>query len=334
MKFNNNGIPCFLLASGNLMPAIGLGTFGSDYAAAESVARMVRGAVLAGYRHVDCAAVYENEAEIGNVLASLFRENKITRDEIWITSKVWNDMHGEGKVIEACKKTLQNLQLDYLDQYLIHWPFPNYHPPGCDAQSRSKDSKPYIHEEYMIAWRQMEQLVDEGLVKTIGSSNMTIPKMKLLLRDARIKPDVEQMELHPHFQQQELFDFCVEHNIQPVAYSPMGSPGRPERDRTRDDTVDLEDPVIENIAERLKVTPAYVALRWAIQRGQIPIPFSLNHYKDNLEASTGVSLTEEDMIAISQIDKNCRLIKGHVFLWKEDQTWEDLWDINGEITPA
>ncbi len=122
---------------------------------------------------------------------------------------------------------------------------------------------------------------------------MTIPKLKLLLRDAKIKPVCNEMELHPHFQQQELFNFCIENNIQPIAYCPLGSPGRPERDRTPDDTVDLEDQVIIKIADRLNVTPAQVAIKWAIQRGQIPIPFSVNHFFENLEAAANIQLTEE-----------------------------------------
>jgi alcohol dehydrogenase (NADP+) len=183
----------------------------------------------------------------------------------------------------------------------------------------------------MNTWRQMEQLVEEGLVKNIGTSNMTIPKLKLLLRDARIKPACNEMELHPLFQQQELFNFCLLNDIQPIAYCPLGSPGRPDRDRTPDDFVDLEDPVIIKIAERLNTLPAAVAIKWAIQRGQIPIPFSVNHYFENLEAVANVRLTENDMEEISNLDRNCRLIKGQVFLWKENQSWEDLWDLNGKI---
>jgi alcohol dehydrogenase (NADP+) len=184
----------------------------------------------------------------------------------------------------------------------------------------------------MKTWRQMEKLVEDGLVKNIGTSNMTIPKLKLLLRDAEIKPVSNEMELHPHFQQQELFDFCVKNNIQPIAYCPLGSPGRPDRDRTPDDTVDLEDEVIIKIAERVKVSPAQVAVKWAVQRGQIPIPFSVNHFFENLEAAVKIRLSENDMEEISKIDKNCRLIKGQVFLWKDNQSWEDLWDVKGEIT--
>ena len=129
-------------------------------------------------------------------------------------------------------KSLADLKLDYLDLFLVHWPFPNFHPPGCDVSSRSPDAKPYIHENYMRTWRAMESLIDRGLVRHIGTSNMTVPKLKLVLRDARIKPAVNEMELHPHFQQPELFGFVVDNRIQPVGYCPLGSPGRPERDRT------------------------------------------------------------------------------------------------------
>jgi diketogulonate reductase-like aldo/keto reductase len=139
------------------------------------------------------------------------------------------------------------------------------------------------------------------------------------------------MELHPHFQQPELLKFCLDNNIQPIAYCPLGSPGRPERDRTPEDTVDLEDQVITKIAERHHVTPAQVAIKWSIQRGQIPIPFSVNHFYENFEAAVKVVLTDKDMAEISKIDKNCRLIKGQVFLWKDNQSWEDLWDIDGLI---
>jgi diketogulonate reductase-like aldo/keto reductase len=259
----------------------------------------------------------------------------VRREDLWITSKLWNDKHAEKDVIPSCEKTLKDLQLDYLDLYLIHWPFPNFHPPGCTVQSRSSDARPYIHEDYMKTWRQLEKLVEMGLVKQIGTSNMTIPKLKLLLRDAEIRPAVNEMELHPHFQQPELFDFVTASGIVPIGYSPVGSPGRPERDRTPEDTVDTEDPVIMGIANRLGVHPAIVCIKWAVQRGQVPIPFSVRraNYLANVRAVVTPPLTDEDMRAIAKIDRNCRLIKGQVFLWKPDQSWEDLWDSNGQITP-
>nr|HPR61927.1 aldo/keto reductase [Prolixibacteraceae bacterium] len=178
------------------------------------------------------------------------------------------------------------------------------------------------------AWRQMEKLVDLGLVKSIGTSNMTITKMEMLLRDCKIKPVVNEMEIHPHFQQPELFKFMRENNIQPIGFSPIGSPKRPERDRTPDDTVDIEDPVIVGIAKRLNVHPAVVCIKWAVQRGQVTIPFSVNETKlfSNLQAVISEPLTETEMIEISKIDKNNRLIKGQVFLWEGAKSWEELWE--------
>jgi alcohol dehydrogenase (NADP+) len=247
------------------MPAIGLGTFGSDSnrsvsadVVADHVSDAVRGAAAVGYRHFDCASVYGNEAAIGRSLAEII-VGGLRREEIWVTSKLWNDKHAEDDVIASCRQSLADLRLDYLDLYLIHWPFPNFHPPGCDVTSRSADAKPYIHANFMRTWRKMEELVDLGLVRHIGTSNTTIPKLRLLLRDARIKPAVNEMELHPHFQQPELFRFVVENGIQAIGYSPIGSPGRPERDRTLEDTSPTEDPVIVKIAENT----AFILLLYA-----------------------------------------------------------------------
>jgi diketogulonate reductase-like aldo/keto reductase len=188
----------------------------------------------------------------------------------------------------------------------------------------------------MRTWRKMEALVELGLVRHIGTSNMTIPKLTLVLRDARIRPAVNEMELHPHFQQPELFEFVVDHAIQPVGFSPIGSPGRPERDRTPQDSSPIEDPVILEIARNHGIHPAVVCIKWAVQRGQTAIPFSVNprNYLANLRGVASDPLTEPEMQAIASIDRNCRLIKGQVFLWKPVQDWEDLWDVNGEITPA
>jgi diketogulonate reductase-like aldo/keto reductase len=327
-------VPRRTLASGATMPAIGLGTFGSDHAPADLVAAAVADALELGYRHVDCAAVYRNEAEIGAVLERAIRGG-IARDDLWITSKLWNDRHAPADVAPAFEQSLRDLRLDHLDLYLVHWPFPNTHQPGVDVGSRDSNAKPYLHERFMDTWAELEKLVDRGLVRHIGTSNMTVPKLRLVLRDARIRPAANEMELHPHFQQPELFDLVVGEGIVPIGYSPIGSPARPERDRTPDDSVDIEDPVIVAAAERLGVHPAVVCIRWAIQRGQVPIPFSTKrrNLAANLAGAVGAPLTDAEMSAIAGIDRNCRLIKGHVFLWKSGQSWEDLWDLDGTITP-
>jgi alcohol dehydrogenase (NADP+) len=327
-------VPRRRLRSGAELPAIGLGTFGSDHASGEAVAQAVLGAASAGYRHFDCAAVYGNEHLVGAALERVL-EGGVRREELWVTSKLWNDRHAPADVVPAFRRSLADLRLDRLDLYLVHWPFPNFHPPGCDATSRSPDARPYIHEAFMRTWRELEKLVDLGLVRHIGTSNMTIPKLRLLLRDARIPPACNEMELHPHFQQPELFRYVVEQGIVPIGYSPLGSPARPERDRVTGDTVDLEDPAVVRIARAHAVHPAAVCVKWAVQRGQVPIPFSVRreHYLANLRAVVEDPLTDAEMRDLAAIDRDCRLIKGQVFLWKEGQSWTDLWDPGGEITP-
>jgi alcohol dehydrogenase (NADP+) len=316
------------------MPAVGLGTFGSDNYTPAVVAEAVIGAAEVGYRHFDCASVYGNEAQIGGALQKVL-ESGIDREELWITSKVWNDKHGKGDVRASCEKSLADLKIDYLDLYLIHWPFPNAHAVGVDVTSRDNHAKPYIHESYMRTWREMEELVDMGLVRHIGTSNVTIPKLERILPDARIKPAVNEMELHPHFQQPELYKYVVDHDMVAIGYSPIGSPSRPLRDRTPDDTVDVEDPVIVAIANRLNVHPAVVCVKWAVQHGHVPIPFSVKRaqYLTTLKAVVADPLTDDEMSAVAEINRNNRLIKGQVFLWKVGQTWEDLWDVGGTITP-
>lgn len=325
-------VPQRMLSTGDMMPGIGLGTFGSDRYGPEEIAAAVHGALRAGYRLIDCAACYGNETQIGPVFEEAFREG-LSRDDVFIISKVWNDAHQYADVIASCKKSLTDLRLDYLDGYLVHWPFPNYHAPGCDGDARNPDSRPYIHEEFMETWSAMEQLVRDGLVRNPGVSNVTIPKLKLILRDAGIKPALNEMELHPSFQQGELFQFTLDQGIQPIGYCPLGSPSRPERDRSADDVSDLEIPALVEIAKAHGVHPALICLKWAVQRGQVPIPFSVKpaQYLSNLKAVTEDPLTAEEMHAIRGMDRNARMIKGQVFLWPGAKSWLDLWDIDGSI---
>lgn len=332
MLFEKVNVPVRTLNTGDKMPIIGLGTFGSDKYGPEQIASAVEGALQAGYRLIDCAACYGNEDKIGPVFEKAMKEG-LDRSEMFVISKVWNDCHAPEKVIASCKKSLHDLKLSYLDAYLVHWPFPNYHPPFCDVNSRNPESRPYIHEEFMETWRAMEQLKKEGLVRNIGVSNVTIPKLKLILRDAEIKPALNEMELHPGFQQGELFQFSLDNDIQPIGYCPIGSPSRPERDRTEDDIDDMQMPVIQEIAKAHGVHPALVCLKWAVQRGQIPIPFSVKpaQYKSNLEAVISDPLTYEEMHLIRSLDRNDRKIKGQVFLWPGANDWLDLWDVDGTI---
>lgn len=313
------------LQNGMTVPPMGIGTFGSDKYTPAQVSEAVYGAVQAGYRLIDCAEVYGNEAEIGATLARLFADGVVTREELFITSKVWNDHHGE--VEAACERSLAALGLDYVDAYFIHWPFPNYHAPGCGGDARNPDSKPFSVEEFIHTYRQCEALYRAGKIRSIGISNMTISKLEAVLPLLEVAPALIEMELHPAFQQKELFDYALSHGIRPVGFCPLGSPSRPERDKTSEDVAAMSMPVVQSIATAHGIHPAGVCLKWAHQRGAIPIPFSVKpaQYTANLHYLDEPPLADEEMSLIEEADANCRLIKGQVFLWEGAAGWEDIW---------
>ena len=329
MAIDVNAVPKVTLNNGEKVPCIGLGTFGSDRFSANEVSEAVEGAIKAGYRMLDCAACYGNEAEIGLVIKKVIDEGVCERKDLYVMTKVWNDMHRE--VEKSALKSIADLQCEYIDLLYIHWPFPNYHAPHCDVTSRNPDSKPFSVAEFMDTYRQIEALVKKGIVRHIGISNMTIPKLEQVIDKFEIKPVACEIELHPCMQQQELFDYLVAHDIQPVGYMPMGSPMRPERDMEEGDIADLQLPEMKKIAEAHGVHPAIIALKWAIQRGQIPIPFSLHNYVSNLECTLSDPLTDAEMETIKTLEKNNRLVKGQVFLWPGAGDWHDLWDEDGFI---
>lgn len=328
-----NLIPKRKLYNGMEIPAIGMGTFGSDKYNSEQVSAAVKGAIKVGYRLFDCAACYHNEELIGKVFKEAIDEGLVKREDLFITTKVWNDMHGDGDVLISCAKSLKDLKLDYIDLFFVHWPFPNYHAPGCDGDTRNPDSKPFSVERFMKTWRQCERLQEMGLVKSIGMSNMTIAKLDAVLPLCKIKPVAIEMELHPCFQQKELFKYLEDRDILPIAFCPIGSPERPERDKTETDIADIEVKEMIDIAKAHNVHPAIICLKWAVQRGQVPIPFATEEafYTSNLKCVTEDPLTDEEMKILAGIDKNNRLIKGQVFLWEGAKGWEDLWDLDGVI---
>ena len=320
-------IPRVTLKTGETVPCIGMGTFGSDRYGPEEVSAAVAGAIRLGYRVFDCASVYGNEDLIGNVLEKALKTGIVKREELFITSKVWNDMHGKGDVLLSLAKSLRDLRLEYVDAYFVHWPFPNYHAPGCDGDTRNPDSVPFSAERFMGTWREMERIHHVGLARHICMSNMTISKLEAVLPLCEIKPALIEMELHPAFQQKELFEYCMKQKIQPIGYCPIGSPNRPERDKAAEDLVDTELPEIAAVAKAHNIHPALVCLKWQVQNGSIPIPFSVHekNYASNLRCVTEDPLTAEEMALIARADKNCRLVKGQVFLWPGAKSWEELW---------
>ena len=321
-------VPQIRLASGRSIPSIGMGTFGSDKYGPKEVSAAVSGAIRCGYRFFDCASVYGNEDFIGKVFTDAFQSGVVKREELFITSKVWNDMHGPGKVRASIEKTLTDLRLSYVDAFFVHWPFPNFHAPGCDGDSRNPDSVPFSADRFMSTWEQMEEIYRKGLARCLGMSNMTIPKLEAVLPRCKIKPELIEMEQHPSFQQQALFDYCKNRGIVIIGFCPIGSPNRPERDKTPGDVVDTELPEVAEIAKARGINPALVCIKWAVQRGSIPIPFSVHekNYEGNLRAVTENPLTRTEMELLKKAERNCRLVKGQVFLWPGAKSWEELWD--------
>ena len=332
MSVNPEMIPFYTLNTGDRLPCIGLGTFGSDRFSADEVSAAVEGAIRAGYRCIDCASVYGNEKEIGRAIRKVTDEGVCRREDLFVMSKVWNDMHRE--VRESARKSIEDLGVGYLDMLFIHWPFPNYHAPHCGVDSRNPDSRPFSVGEFMDTYRQFEELADEGLIRNIGISNLTIPKLELVKDLWRIRPAACESEMHPLFQQQDLLDCLTGLGIQAIAYMPLGSPKRPERDIVETDLADMQAPELVEIASRYGVHPAIICLKWAKQRGTVPIPFSLHNYEANLEAMVTPPLTEEEMAVIGTLEKGNRLVKGQVFLWPGADDWHALWDEDGHIADS
>ncbi|MBK3516746.1 aldo/keto reductase [Carboxylicivirga marina] len=309
--------------NGYSMPILGLGTWKS---APGEVYTAVKEAITIGYRHIDCAAIYGNEKEVGNAIKECINEELVRRDELWITSKLWNNMHGETNVIPALRKTLTDLQLDYLDLYLIHWPVAQkklFVGANKAQHFLSLDEQPIAN-----TWKGMEKAVQEGLTKCIGVSNFSVKKLKDLVAQSSIKPAINQVELHPYFQQDDLVDYCHSNNIHVTAYSPLGSSDRPEGLKAADEPVLLEDQTITNMAQKMGASVAQTILAWDINRGISVIPKSVNatRLRQNLNA-VNVELNESDMSIIKSINKNRRYVDGK--FWEVPDgpyTVENLWD--------
>ncbi len=303
------------------MPVLGLGTWKTTPG---DTGNAVRAAVLdAGYRHIDCAWGYRNEPEVGETLRDIFASGTVARDEVFVTSKLWNSFHGEDYVQKACEASLRALKLDYLDLYLMHWGVAIPPVPGLfDDSGRQVRDTEYLDKNGMLitaniplteTWRAMENLVRAGLVKAIGVANFTAPMLLDLLSYGKMPPAMNQIELHPYLQQSELLKFCQWQNIAVTAYSPLGSPGNYG---TSDLPAVLEDPVIGRIAKTHGKTPAQILVRWAVERGTIAIPKSTHPARIGENAAVfDFALSQEERADIAQLNRGLRYVDPYHW-WK------------------
>jgi len=294
---------CVKLNTGYDMPIFGLGTWKSAPGEVESA---VRAALDCGYRHLDCAHVYENESEVGEALTAKIADHTVRREDVFITSKVWNTFHSKARVLPALKTTLKNLNVTYLDLYLIHWPM-GFKEGGDLVPKDANDKVAFSDVDYLETWKAMEDLLKLGLVRSIGVSNFKKDQIERICANSSVVPAVNQVECHPELVQKQLFEYCKGKGIALTAYSPLGSPDRPWAQPG--DPVLMQHPQVLRLAEKYSKTAAQILIAFQIQRGIICIPKSVT--KSRIEANMQVfdfAMTKEDMATLEAMDCNGRVV--------------------------
>ena len=261
----------YLLSNDYKIPNIGFGTFRTP--SGEETEQSVLNAIKAGYRHIDCAAAYGNEKSVGDAIL----KSGVAREELFVTSKLWNDDKGYENTLAAFNRTLEDLQLDYLDLYLIHWPI-------------AKASKENWQEANSESWRALEELYNQGKIKAIGVSNFLEHHLEPLFKTAKIKPMVNQIEFHPGMLQKEIVEFCKKHDILVEAWAPFSN-GEV-----------LNNPVLKEIADKYEKTVAQITLRWIMQKDIVPLPKSVTpeRIKSNLEVFD-FEISQQDVDRIDRL---------------------------------
>lgn len=321
-KYNPFFMKKLNFANGDELPIIGLGTWKSQPG---EVKKAVFWAIEAGYRHLDCAAIYGNEKEVGEGIAGAISAGIVTREELFITSKLWNSAHKKDQVRPALEKTLSDLGLSYLDLYLIHWPVAV--KEGVHFAKEKSDY--YTFEELPLSetWNAMQEVHKVGMTKHIGVSNFNQEKLSEILRVEGQQPEMNQVEMHPFLPQRELVRFCDANGILMTAYSPLGSSDSRSEKHVNDPKL-LTNSTILDIAEKHNSSAGQILIAWSVERGIAVIPKSANRnrIKENLK-SAEISLTESDMAKLEKIGVQHRFVDGSFFTGDESPyTKSDLFD--------
>ena len=318
--------------TGQRMPAVGLGLWKID---ADTVGNAVYHAIKLGYRHLDSAADYGNEKQVGEGIARALADGLCSREELWVTSKLWNTYHRREHVEAACRKSMADLGLDYLDLYLVHFPialryveFADRYPPewiydpAAAEPGMQLDAVPLSE-----TWGAMEQLVEAGIARQIGVCNYSASLLHDLMSYARIKPAMLQIESHPYLTQEALLRTAQAYNIAVTAFSPLGSLSYVSLDMASANDSVLTEPVVMAAAKRSGASAAQVVLRWGIQRGTAVIPKTSNPDRliENITLSE-FSLTDQEMQAISGLNQNRRFNDPGVFCELAFGTFHAIYD--------
>ncbi len=310
------------LHDGTSFPAFGLGTWLSE---PEHVYRAVREALKLGYRHVDAAWIYFNEEEVGRGIREAIAAGDVTREELWVTTKLWNDMHAPQDVQAGLDASLKQLGLDYVDLYLVHWPVA--HPKGVIRPETGDGFLSPPASSLEATWEAMTKLPASDKTRQVGVSNFSVRKVDLISKAVGLAPAVNQVELHPYNAQSELVAGMKERGVAVTAYSPLGSSGRPDSMRRVDETRLLDDPTIGDIAQAHGCGPAKILIAWALGRGTAVIPKSTNPERiaQNL-AATKITLSDDQVQRIDRLNRDERYVTGEFWCPEgSPHTLESLW---------
>lgn len=308
------------------IPALGLGTWKSSR---NDVGKAVFAAIEAGYRHIDCATIYKNEQEVGTALRKAFNAGLVQRQDLWITSKLWNNAHLPQHVRPAVEKSLKDLGLEYLDLFLIHWPVS--FRQDVEHPKQPDQYLPPDEERLLTTWQAMEKLVQKGLIRTIGVSNFKRSRLQHLVNAATIPPAVNQVERHPCLQQNQLLEYCQKEGIVLTAYAPLGSGDRPQAAQDTGKHEILAHPVVATLAEEAGISKAQLLLAWGLAKGTCLIPKTTRPERlaENLAAAE-LSLPDETLQQLDNLDEGRRLISGSFFCGSNSPyTLDWLWAEKG-----